>query len=258
MQLFANTAVTGLSMNNCAEKPWIVKLFGSLWLSTVWGFSGCVTTILAHRYLLERAGIMVSELNYLQPEINDSRIGLARLGSSFKWEVRVLMMLPVFMIVNPLAPDLAYLLSFLAILGLACIDLVFTVVVQSLFLRPILHMLRLGKGGGMRTFTRRMQTMKYEVVFGSGISVVSSTLLYINCLVFLMRSDYFENRGSWALHPLIFGFNLDSILNDVGMLLVCGIFRHAACSKPKTGDFRGDRLAENFGRGTAIICIGRS
>jgi hypothetical protein len=32
------------------------------------------------------------------------------------------------------------------------------------------------------------------------------------------------------LHILIFGLNLDSVLNDVGMLLACGVLKTASCA----------------------------
>ena len=31
------------------------------------------------------------------------------------------------------------------------------------------------------------------------------------------------------LHPLVFGINLDSVLNDIGMLLACGVVKKITC-----------------------------
>jgi hypothetical protein len=54
--------------------------------------------------------------------------------------------------------------------------------------------------------------------------VVSSTVLYVNLLLYL-DTKVDATSAQWYLNPLIFMGNLDSILNDLGLLLVGGFFK---------------------------------
>ena len=61
--------------------------------------------------------------------------------------------------------------------------------------------------------------------------MLSSTALYIDALLWIMLGQI-GNR--WYANPYlniaVFGVNLDSVLNDLGMLLACGVLKTASCA----------------------------
>jgi hypothetical protein len=68
-------------------------------------------------------------------------------------------------------------------------------------------------------------------LLGASLAVVSSTALCVNTGMFFVLGGM--GTPFWAnsyLHVLVFGMNLDSVLNDIGMLLVCGVLKKADCS----------------------------
>jgi hypothetical protein len=73
---------------------------------------------------------------------------------------------------------------------------------------------------------KSMQKTKWMTLTGSVLAVLSSSVLYVNIIAFL----FLGGSGSrwWNspyLHYQVFGLNLDSVLNDVGMLLACGMLK---------------------------------
>jgi hypothetical protein len=58
-------------------------------------------------------------------------------------------------------------------------------------------------------------------LWGCALAVGSSSLLYLNLLLWAAFTD--EIGSSNLLNPGIVGINLDSIMNDIGMLMVCGL-----------------------------------
>ena len=74
--------------------------------------------------------------------------------------------------------------------------------------------------------TRMLKQARWRNFFGVFIVVVSSTVLYLNLIVFYM-SGFFDSQHSlkfstWG-NPFSFGMSLDSLLNTLGMVLLCGI-----------------------------------
>jgi hypothetical protein len=72
---------------------------------------------------------------------------------------------------------------------------------------------------------------KWMTLSGASLAVLSSTALYINVILVAMLGEY---GNPWYsnpyLHTSVFGVNLDSVLNDLGMLLVCGVLKTASCA----------------------------
>jgi hypothetical protein len=68
---------------------------------------------------------------------------------------------------------------------------------------------------------------KWLALSGASLAVLSSTALYINFLLFIVLG------GKWLNNPYlsvyVFGINLGSVLNDVGLLLACGVLKTASC-----------------------------
>jgi hypothetical protein len=76
-----------------------------------------------------------------------------------------------------------------------------------------------------------MQKTKWMTLTGSTLAVVSSSALYVNMILYMFLGE----RGnqfhvSPYLNYSVFGMNLDSVLNDVGILLACGVLKKAGCS----------------------------
>jgi hypothetical protein len=104
-------------------------------------------------------------------------------------------------------------------------------VVTLIFLRPIYIVLsnqdRLGNrnAAAQRSAAyRSLQKTKYMTLAGASLAVVSSTALYINMGLFFVLGGHGKPFYANAyLYMFVFGTNLDSVLNDVGMLLACGV-----------------------------------
>jgi hypothetical protein len=111
-------------------------------------------------------------------------------------------------------------------------DAAFSVGVTALFLRPIYKLLTEG-GVAVRHSAgyKNMLKTKWMTLSGASLAVFSSTALYTNGLLFAVLGGY--GKSFWTnpyLHILVFGLNLDSVLNDLGMLLVCGVLKPVSCA----------------------------
>jgi hypothetical protein len=64
---------------------------------------------------------------------------------------------------------------------------------------------------------------------GSTVAVLSSTALYINGIF------CFTVGGQWWISPwtnvLVFGINADAILNDVSLLIACGVLKRVSLTR---------------------------
>jgi len=199
------------------------------------------TNTLCHRYLLERAKVM----NRLMEDEGESAVEtLETLERYFGLEGRtiyfVLLGVAVHFVgyitdgnesdVNVTAT--AFKILEYAILLIMALDTYFSIVITSIFLRPVLKVLREGKGqvaAQSKGYVQLQKTM-YMTLFGSSMAVISSTYLYINLLLFFDEQAHglrntIETNPIW--NPLVIAGNMDSIVNDIGMLFVSGVFKHA-------------------------------
>jgi hypothetical protein len=105
-------------------------------------------------------------------------------------------------------------------------DTVFSCVVTALFLRPIFKVL--GEVGDVHSEGRlRLEKTKRMTLLGASLAVLSSTAFYINGGLYAVLGDYGNPYyASPYLNFLVFGINLDSVLNDIGMLLACGVLKN--------------------------------
>jgi hypothetical protein len=61
---------------------------------------------------------------------------------------------------------------------------------------------------------------------GSILAVLSSSVLYVNVILYMLLGENGNQfLTSLYLNYQVFGMNLDSVLNDIGMLLVCGVVK---------------------------------
>jgi hypothetical protein len=111
-------------------------------------------------------------------------------------------------------------------------DTAFSAIVTALFLRPIYKVL--GEGNGAAQLSPGYKSLlktKWMTLSGACLAVFSSSALYINLLLFFTLGSpgtpFYTNP---YLNIIVFGLNLDSVLNDVGMLLACGVLKTASCT----------------------------
>ena len=95
----------------------------------------------------------------------------------------------------------------------------------ALFLRPIFRIL--GEVGGVRSARQTsLEKTKWLTLLGASLTVLSSTAIYINIgLLAVLGGPGKQFYANTYLHPFVFGINLDSVLNDVGLLLACRIIK---------------------------------
>jgi hypothetical protein len=106
-------------------------------------------------------------------------------------------------------------------------DASFSCVVTALFLRPIFEVLgQVGQKNRRSVGQLSLEKTKWLTLAGSSLAVVSSTALYINGGLWVVLGDYGQPfYANPYLHVMVFGINLDSVVNDVGMLLACGVLK---------------------------------
>jgi hypothetical protein len=106
-------------------------------------------------------------------------------------------------------------------------DTSFSTVVTALFLRPIYKVMGLAGATVQESAGyKSMQKTKWMTLTGSTLAVLSSSALYVNGILWMFLGE----RGNWFfnspyLNYQVFGMNLDSVLNDIGLLLVCGVLK---------------------------------
>jgi hypothetical protein len=152
---------------------------------------------------------------------------LKKLEDSFKWEVRILYVGAVGCLMYMIHPLAGLALGAGGFLFVIVMDTAFSVLVTIIFLRPISEVLKIGRDAASQSQGyRRMQKRKWHTLIGSTLAVVSSTVLYINAILcFTIQGPFWE--VPW-LNIFVFGMNVDSILNDVGMLIVSGMINNVS------------------------------
>ena len=154
---------------------------------------------------------------------------LTRLGRSLKWETRSLWLPPIGVAAAFIDRTIMVVMLLVGALLLIMMDTVFSIVVTMVFLRPIVEVMQAGGRVACQSEGYRyMQKTKWHTLFGSTLCVVSSTLLYVNLVLFFMTYNV-ENpsifqRNNW-LNPYTFGLTADSVCNDVGLLFASGVVK---------------------------------
>jgi hypothetical protein len=129
-------------------------------------------------------------------------------------------------------------------------DAIFSAIVTYIFLKPMLEVLQ-AAGGNVRTAAcRRLERTKRWNFAGVLVTVGSSTILYVNLIAYFALTalrQWSLSNSVWG-NPFTFGLAVDSILNTLGMILLCGMFkdvslpsRLAATSNNKVAAAPGDQ-----------------
>jgi hypothetical protein len=152
---------------------------------------------------------------------------IRKLEASFGWEVRsIVIFVPLGTLVEFIfGPVAGYYFGGIGIAVVLGFQSMFFVKATSCFLRPIEEMLDLGQkeeaGDEADGWRMRMQRTKLMVIAGTCLAVGSSGLLYINLAFYFAWHDYVSTQI--FLNPFVFGTNFDSVLNDIAMVLACGV-----------------------------------
>jgi hypothetical protein len=169
---------------------------------------------------------------------------LEKLKKVFRWEVRVLIVVPVGVILRFVYEPAAYLSVILVGMGALVPDGLFSITVAKIFLRPILQALRSkstrqslqrspvqhrAAQPPRSTAHKLMARVKWATFTGIALAVVSSSVLYLNLVLWALPTDTFQS-SPW-LNPLTFMVNAASILKDVSMLLVSGLLTSASLQR---------------------------
>ncbi len=98
--------------------------------------------------------------------------------------------------------------------------------ITTVFVRCLKIVLKEGKGvaDGEEGYKQLQLSCKHAVL-GSAITVSCSTYVFINAMLCFIVQGVFW-RSSW-LNVFIFGINMNSIFNNIGMFFVCGMAKHS-------------------------------
>jgi hypothetical protein len=109
-------------------------------------------------------------------------------------------------------------------------DAIFSVIVTYIFLKPVLKVLKAAGGRAETSASRRLERTKRWNFAGVLVTVGRSTVFYVNFIVYLVLSfllDHSLSSSVWG-NPFSFGLAVNSILNTLGMVLLCGMFKDAS------------------------------
>jgi hypothetical protein len=121
----------------------------------------------------------------------------------------------------------------LVVIGLGAVvtivfDSLFNIAVTALFLSPILVMLKTGpkktrQGRQLSPAASRLEYTKHMTLAGTAVAVISNSLFYLNFIFYVLFQD--AAGPSPFLMPKVFGACVDSVLSDLGIIMVCGVLK---------------------------------
>lgn len=269
VQLFANILRIGTSMHMCVSTVEAVTLMGMLNHMASIGVSIICTNLLAHRYFLRRAQA-VDTLGIGATKLQGTAKSLLKiLHSSFMWERRVLLVVAAGVALHVmeglsssyrLLYNLSLICGALGSIAVFITDLIFSTISISIFIYFISRALgskekeikslrtHLYKGRRrvrvthMQTVSQRfdqeiglLKKVKLATLIGCVLCVCSSSVLYINGFYAFLWAEWCAPYA-WC-HPYVFGLNIDSILNDVGLVLASGILIFSPKRERKSSRF---------------------
>ena len=99
---------------------------------------------------------------------------------------------------------------------------------------------------------------KWLTLGGTGLAVVSSTAMYVWLILYILLGGHGKPfYASPYLNIYVLAFNVDSVLNDVGMLLACGVLQkvtYKAVAEPfSTASLWKAFSRKRLGKTTAIV-----
>jgi len=257
VQLFGNMMVTGAALYTCPNSNLTYLALESFFNVPFIGISVVGSNFLCHRYLLEKASIMTNQIAN-EGDSSEWQLTKSRLDRCLKMEIRALGLLLVafslffdhtvwFTEKNRSWEDRALeyegvklaahiTLSTLVVIVMI-LDFGVSVVLTSIFLRPLLRILESGRSAGTSEAFQKILKTKHFTLAGAVLAVTSSSLLYVNLVVWYLWG-YIYAAENWHMNPMLFGGNLDSILNDISMLFVCGVVKNLSECLPSVSELK--------------------
>jgi hypothetical protein len=212
----------------CAVHSTNYDIGHALMLMTSVGFCVQGTNLLCHRYLLQRAVIMMDEIFKETNPSGGCCLSVQSLQTSFIWELRLIVLAGSTIVVYFINERVSFIMGAITTFFIMLADTVFSVVVTSMFIKPLQKVLKLTEGNIDASRSKGLQRTKWLNLLGVVVSVGSSTLLYCNIIVILTMTfnrEYYLLASPFG-NPWVFGISMDSILNNVGMIVLCGILKH--------------------------------
>jgi hypothetical protein len=214
-------------------------LFIFLYIIFSLGVSIVGTNILSHRYLLVKARIMTVQIAGNEDARHGCIASLGTIEGTLKYEFRAFLLASVAAVLNTVSAAIdsrtlekaSFAVAAALFVPVLLIDSVASVQLTTIFLRPVVEALRRMSArirhASMDAPLSRMQRRKWATLIGSTLAVTSSTLLYLNIFPFLLRPLFYDDYGvsnNEYANPVVFGVNIDAIMNNLGMLVACGFF----------------------------------
>jgi len=214
-------------MNNCVGGKSISDILVFLALLSIFAMSIIGCNVLCHRYMIEKAKTML-ELIDSEDDNSPSQILLKKVVGSLSWEIRVCFFL--FVVAAPtwmLFEEAGLWIAGFGMVVVIVIDAYMSVVITKLFVRPISKVL--AEGSGVANDSEGYKSMlqsKWLTLVGSTLIVASSTVLYVRMILQFTWGGHDGElwRNRW-LNVFVFGVNVNSTLNTIGMIFVCGVLK---------------------------------
>jgi hypothetical protein len=210
LQLYSNIAK--LSINaavSCTTSVVVYEVLSALFFLVFGVLSVFWTNILCHRYLLEKVKAVMTDPG--------SKRFVDKMESALNWELRVVLIVPI-AVVAYLAGhvDIASMISALGVCLVILFDSTFSVSLTLAFLVPMWKVLR--KQRHESNVQNQLQIAAQLTLFGSSLALFSSTTFYLTGFGFYVLYEKWS-QSIW-LNAYVFGGNVDSILCDIGLLVV--------------------------------------
>jgi hypothetical protein len=132
-------------------------------------------------------------------------------------------------------------------------DTIFSVIITYIFLKPVLEVLQAAGGRVHTAASRRLERTKRWNFAGVLVTVGSSTVLYLNLIGYFVLTSlrqYALHSSVWG-NPFTFGLAVNSILNTLGMVLLCGMFKDVSIH-PLTLTAMSDKFRPNKVRSSKV------
>jgi hypothetical protein len=138
-------------------------------------------------------------------------------------------------------------------------DTTFSTIVTVLFLQPILKILDEGGGiseGQHSNAYKSLLKTKWLTLGGTGLAVVSSTAMYVCLILYILLGGCGKPfYASPYLNIYVLTFNVDSVLNDIGMLLACGVLKNSSWGEALKRRLTGITSGASYNGGVIMVPV---
>ena len=234
-QFISDIAVAASNLHFCSPKITLQLFLFTTYNGSLWGMSVLGTNFLAQRYLFDRAKFAAGKA-----DLQSYYWTIPKLAAYFDWAVKgsivyVSIGSCLMLVVNsvPWVMDVLMMLLCAFAVFMIFVNGLFSICLHAIFLRPIVKLQQALRSIDQHQ-NENLAWVRSMTVLGSIICLGSSTLLNVSVFVGSISStdlafDGGRMHGNPWLNPMVFGNNLDGVLNVVGLLIVAQaiVFLHA-------------------------------